>query len=818
MNLNVTFVVLFVSALAVTLATTPLVGRIAWRFGAVDYPGKRRVNTKPTPRMGGIAVVLGIVAAFVVRRALELGIGLDPIVVSSPKLSVKYYGVGVSILGMFAIGAIDDIRGLTPLNKFFWQMVTSSVAAASGLVIGGVVNPGNASLINLGFIAYPVTVIYLVAFANIINLIDGIDGLASGLAVIAGTTLFTTSTMAGREDAAALAITVVGAALGFLRWNFNPAKIFLGDSGSLLLGYCLGVTSLMSVTRVAGLTTLIVPIVVAGVPILDTFSAIVRRSRAGVSIGQADKGHIHHRLLRSGLSQREAVLIMYVWTAMLCIGAFVITQVDAVWRIIIFLVLLAISIAYAKRLHLFDPVIRRRFDPETGFNEVVPIEEVAESEDLTREEIDEVILGGVGTENSDKHEVGKTDHPLRILAVSQHYWPEPFNFADICEGLVLRGHKVTVLTGTPNYPEGEIYEGYERGVHAVQEHNGVHIRRSKLIPRGHDPIHRVLNYYSFSINASQIARDMGSGYDVVLSFQTSPVMMSNPALTYGRRHGVPVLLYCIDIWPECLTVGGIKRGSLVYRHYARVSRDIYSSADGLAITSPTFADYFENQLGIAGLQSIYLPQYAEDIFDNTPARRREYDPSKLNLTFAGNVGTAQAVNTFIEAGHYLQGDDRFALHVVGSGSELEALKRYKEEIGASCVEFHGRYPLTDMPSFYASSDAMVATFLDSPILGYTLPRKIQSYMAAGRPILGTVVGEARRVIEEAGCGLCCDAEDSEGLARICREFADMTPEEHEAMGRRGREYYEAHYSRGQFFHTLEDAMVSLTKGGGDDTE
>lgn len=807
------FVALFLTALTVVLLATPLASRIAWHFGAVDYPSRRRVNTEPTPRMGGIAVMLGILVAFLTRNVLSHALGWGSIVVTSPKLIINYYGVAASIIGMFLVGVIDDIRNLTPLNKFFWQIVAASVAAASGLVIGSVVNPNDSGLISLGFVTYPVTVFYLVAFANVINLIDGIDGLASGITAIAGATLFVTSTMAGREDAAALAITLVGASLGFLRWNFNPAKIFLGDSGSLLLGYCLGVTSLMGVTRIAGVTTLIVPIVIAGVPILDTFSAIIRRTRAGVSIGQADKGHIHHRLLRSGLSQRQAVLVMYVWTAVLCVGAFIITQIGAMARVFVSLGLLALSVAYASHLHLFEPVIRRRFDPETGFNEVVPIDEVSEDEDLTREEIEEVILGGVGTEANVA--LGKTDRPLRILAVSQHYWPEPFNFSDICEGLVARGHKVTVLTGTPNYPDGDIYPGFEKGAHSMQERGGVRIRRSRLIPRRHDPIHRVLNYYSFSVNASRIARGMGPTYDVVLSFQTSPVMMSNPALAYGRRHGVPVLLYCIDIWPECLTVGGIKKGSLVYRHYARVSRDIYSAADRLAVTSPMFSDYFRDQLGMDVPDPVYLPQYAEDIFSGEAARRPEFDPSKFNLTFAGNVGTAQDVNTLVEAGHYLADDERFALHVVGSGSELETLKRYKDEIGASCVEFHGRYPLADMPSFYASSDAMVATFQDSPILGYTLPRKIQSYMAAGRPILGTVVGEARRVIEEAGCGLCCDAEDPKGLAEIIRQFADMPPEEREAMGAKGRAYYTEHYSRTQFFGTLEAALEELAEGDKD---
>ncbi len=806
----------FVFAATIVIAVTPLAKRIAQRVDAVDYPSGRRVNTKPVPRLGGIAIAAGIAGSLLVTALFPHVFGAS---MDTPEFQgvLRQIGIAASMIGMFALGAVDDVKPLSAIDKLFWQLVFATIAAASGLVIGDIANPFGPDFIDLGIFAYPLTVLYLVSFANIINLIDGIDGLASGVSAIAAITLSMTAIAAGHADAALLAAIIAGAAVGFLRYNFNPASIFLGDSGSLLLGYGLGVVSLMGVTRAAGLTMLIVPIIIAGAPVIDTFSAIVRRTRAQVNIGQADKGHIHHRLLQSGFSQRQVALIMYVWTAALSAGAYAITMVDTCARIVLFLLMLGISVLIAWSLRLFEPVIRRRFDPETGFNEVVPIGEVAESDDLTRIEIDEVLLGGVGTRGSSVR-AGKTDHPLNILAVSQHYWPEPFNISDICEGLVARGHCVTMLTGTPNYPEGAIYQGYEGGAQAEQEHNGVRIKRSPLVPRGQDLVHRVLNYYSFSANASRIARDLDAGFDVVLSFQTSPVMMANPALAYGRRYRVPVLLYCIDIWPECLTVGGIRPGSPVYNHYARVSRDIYSSADRLAVTSPLFAEYFESHLGMNGADPLYLPQYAEDIFTEDAAQRQEYDPGKVNLTFAGNVGLAQSVSTLVEAASLLVDDDRIAIHVVGSGSELETLKRYGKQLGTSNLTFHGRFPLSDMPSFYNSSDAMVATFLNSPILGYTLPRKIQSYMAAGRPILGTVVGEARRVIEEAGCGLCCDAGDAQGLADICRRFADMSSAEREAMGARGRAFYRKNYSRERFFETLDAELWELARKGVQDGE
>lgn len=809
------FTVIFAVGLIVTLVTTPLASKIARKFDAIDYPSKRRVNVMPVPRMGGIAVVLGLAAGFLAWLVLPKLFGLDPMSGASPDPSINYVGVGIAVFGMFLVGAVDDVKNLTPLNKFFWQIVCACSASAFGVVIGDIANPFGDGIIDLGFWTYPLTVLYLVSFANIINLIDGIDGLAGGISAMAGTTFFVIAILFGHLETAAFAAALVGTCFGFLRWNFNPAKIFLGDSGSLLLGFTIGVISLLGNTHVTGLTTILIPIIIVFMPILDTFAAMVRRTRVGISVGQADKGHIHHRLLARGYGQRAAVAIMYAWTVMLCLCALVTIQVGVFIRVIIFIALVTVSFLFGMYLRVFVPVIRKRFDPETGENEVVPIDEVDEGEDYTIKEISELILGGVGQKKKTVDDLGKTDRPLRILAVSQHYWPEPFSFPDVCETLVARGHSVTMLTGTPNYPDGDIYAGYEKGAHSTQERNGVHIIRTKLIPRGREVWQRVLNYYSFSINASRIAKKLEPEYDVVFSFQTSPIMMTEPALEFGKRNNVPVMMWSMDLWPECLTVGNIKRTSLIYHYYAGVSRRIYTSADTLAIASRAFDGYFKSQLHMTETQTVYLPQSAEDIFDENAPLRPEYDPKMINLTFAGNVGTAQAVNTLIEAGHYLQGDDRFALHVVGSGSELATLKKYKEEIGADCVEFHGRHPLDEMPSFYSSSDAMVATFQDNPILGYTLPRKISSYMAAGNPILGAVVGEARHIIEEAGCGLCCDAEDPVGLADICKRFADMSPEERAAMGVNGRKYYEEHLSRKIFFSTLENELQAL-KGTGHD--
>lgn len=399
---------------------------------------------------------------------------------------------------------------------------------------------------------------------------------------------------------------------------------------------------------------------------------------------------------------------------------------------------------------------------------------------------------------------------LKVLVVSQHYWPEPFNFADICESLAERGHDVTVLTGIPNYPEGKVYAEYNQGRRRYEVRNGVRIIRSSLIPRGTDAIHRVLNYFSFSARARHLARGLERDFDVVLAFQTSPVMMAEPALEYGRRAGVPVLLWCVDIWPECLTAGGIKRGTPPYEAFRQISKSIYSRATRLAVTSPLFEDYMRDTLGITRPDVLYLPQYAEDAFGKVVEPRAEgFDKDRINLTFAGNVGSAQSVETIIEAANLLKDDDRFLFHIVGSGSSEPHCKQLTEDYGLNNVVFHGRHSIGSMPAFYAASDAMVATFASNPVLGYTLPRKVQSYLASGKPVLGTLVGEARRVIDEANCGLCCDPDDYVGLAAACVVFAEQGTEVREGLGRNAKAYYEAHYTKANYMNRLEGALWKL---------
>ena len=355
--------VLFAVAAVVTIALTPLARKLAIKLDAIDYPSARRVNMLPIPRMGGVAIFGGILAAFAVAGFGVYAFGwVDPFI-DYNGIEVNYWGVLLGTVLIFLVGAVDDVVDLNPKAKMLGQIVAACVVAGSGLLFSSIHNPFGEGYIEFGWVAYPLTVFYLVAFANVINLIDGLDGLAAGITGISAITILLFAVLTGRFDAALFSVILVGVCAGFLKSNFFPASIFMGDSGALLLGFSLGVISLFAVARSALFVSLLVPILAAGVPILDTFFAIVRRKREHRPIDEADKGHIHHRLMRAGFSQRATVLIMWAWTALLAACGVIITWADNLVRIPIFLIACAVTAYAIVKLRLLGDALSHHFNP-----------------------------------------------------------------------------------------------------------------------------------------------------------------------------------------------------------------------------------------------------------------------------------------------------------------------------------------------------------------------------------------------------------------------------------------------------------------------
>ena len=299
----------FVAALA-ALAFTPLVRALAIRLGALDVPDPRRAHDRAVPRLGGVALVLACGVTLAVHhepRALLAANGWD--------VPALLWGVLVIV----ATGVLDDVRGLGPLPKLGLQIVAATVAVAGGYGLGGVTNPLTGGFVPLGALGPLLTIAWIVGLTNAFNMIDGLDGLASGVALIAAATLFAIALSEGRADAACLWATLGGALAGFLRYNFNPASIFLGDAGSLFLGYVFAVLSLQSLQKGATAVVVLAPLLALGLPIMEVGLTFLRRALVSglASVLRADREHIHHRLIERGMTHRNAVLTLYVVCAAL---------------------------------------------------------------------------------------------------------------------------------------------------------------------------------------------------------------------------------------------------------------------------------------------------------------------------------------------------------------------------------------------------------------------------------------------------------------------------------------------------------------------
>jgi UDP-GlcNAc:undecaprenyl-phosphate GlcNAc-1-phosphate transferase len=337
-------------AAVVTLVLTPSARALGLRFGIVSRPGGRSVHSGEVARTGGVALFLGVTAALAVQTFGELSLGWGGLLTRDHSI----FGVYASLVAIFIVGLIDDVYSLKAGPKFLGQTAAACVAVAAGLRIEFIGNPFGGGLLQLGLLGIPLTVLYFVAFANIINLVDGLAGLAAGVTAIAGMSLLVLAAQGDFLEAAALAAALVGACLGFLRFNFYPASIFMGDSGSNFLGFVLAAVSLLGVMKSVAAIALIVPLLIVGVPIFDTGSAIVRRLRHGRPIQEADRGHIHHRLLGRGFDQRQTVLIIYLWSAALAVGAYAVRYAPAVIKVVTFAVLVGLSAFMAYWLGLYE--------------------------------------------------------------------------------------------------------------------------------------------------------------------------------------------------------------------------------------------------------------------------------------------------------------------------------------------------------------------------------------------------------------------------------------------------------------------------------
>lgn len=400
----------------------------------------------------------------------------------------------------------------------------------------------------------------------------------------------------------------------------------------------------------------------------------------------------------------------------------------------------------------------------------------------------------------------------KILVVTQHFWPENFRINDIVEGFLQDGIAVDVLCGLPNYPKGEWFPGYSAAGPFEEEWHGARLYRCKEVPRrGNTSVNIFLNYVSWPWYAAHALHRLPGGYNAVFCFNTSPVLMCWPAIRYAKKHHISFTNYVLDIWPENLySVLNVKNKAL--RTIAQgVSDALYKKADRLIAMSEPLQQRLCQRTGMSPQKIAVIPQYCEDFYavPQPDAALQAQFGGRFNLVFTGTFTPAQSLETVITAVQDARsrGADMLHLLLVGDGMSRAALEAKVKELHAEdAVTFYGSVPATDIPKFTALADALIVCLSDSPDLGLTVPAKVASYMAAGKPVLASMDGAGNAAVAAAG-GLSSPACDAAALADNLLALTRMDAAQRAAMGQSAKEYYLAHYRRSELLRKLEHFIL-----------
>lgn len=481
-------------------------------------------------------------------------------------------------------------------------------------------------------------------------------------------------------------------------------------------------------------------------------------------------------------------------------------------------------------------------------------------------------------------------NPLRILVVTQCFYPDIYAVNDIVEEMVKRGHKVTVLTGLPDYTTSKIPPAYRHGKRRHEHYKGADVYRVQTIARHHGPIWRSLNYLSFVVSGSfrawtqdftktdvwgrkntekrDFEKDAASGgdkgrqeetdagFDVIYVWEVSPVTMAVPAIRLAKRYRKPLFLYCMDIWPECVKAMGINERNPAFPIIHAWSRLIYNACDHIAVSSKPFFTYLEKTNRVSPSRMSYLPQYADDTLLLSDFTKQP--DGHADFLFIGNIGKAQKLDCLVKAMSVFKKreDDssvahKVTLHIVGGGSDEERIRELAQRLGLTDrIRFYGPKPAAEAAQYYKKADVCVLTLDGSTHIGDTLPGKLQTYMAAGKPVIAAANGATKEVIEESRCGICTPAGDDRALGEalldaaeailkinITRaaqdgpsrdDFSGKTKEgqrgddlsgtigdrrgaaDFAAYGQNARTYFRAHFTKEKHFSELERLLYRMT--------
>ena len=402
---------------------------------------------------------------------------------------------------------------------------------------------------------------------------------------------------------------------------------------------------------------------------------------------------------------------------------------------------------------------------------------------------------------------------MKMLVVSQYFWPESFRINDLVAGMRSRGHEVTVLTGWPNYPDGKVFPEFRENSASFSDYAGAEVVRVPVIPRGANALMLVLNYLSFALFASILGpwKLRGRSFDSVFVFQTSPVTAALPALLLGRLKRAPVTMWILDLWPDTLQAIGIVRSPRLLAMVGVLVRFIYTRCELILVQSRAFLPNIA-RYGIGESKVRYFPNWTEPTFAGGlrnvgVAEELTAFQDTFNVMFAGNIGEAQDMPAVLDAVEELRELEGLVWLIVGDGRALSTLQA--EIVRRDLVDrvvLLGRHGLERMPRFFAGAAAMLVSLKSEPIWSMTLPGKVQSYLGAGIPILAMLDGEGARVVEESGGGLVSPAGDGVALANNVRRMMAMTKGERDEMGARGRIYAMREFNRDVLFDELEGLL------------
>lgn len=406
---------------------------------------------------------------------------------------------------------------------------------------------------------------------------------------------------------------------------------------------------------------------------------------------------------------------------------------------------------------------------------------------------------------------------MRILVVSQYFWPEQFKINDLCEALIERGHEVVVYTGLPNYPEGKFFQGYSLAGPYSEKYGKIKIIRAPLFPRGkNNSLLLVINYFSFCIFSTLLAPFLVKGkFDKIFIYQVSPIFAALPAVLLKYIKKAPIIIWVTDLWPESLEAVGVVKNKNILSWVGLFVKFIYRHSDKIYISSRGFASkiraYDVNESKIK-----FWPQWAEGFF-NKEVQTSNYSDDRIPsngfvVTFAGNIGNAQDFETVVEAATVLKNNSDIHFVILGEG----LMKNWAEkEVEARGLEktFHflGRKPIETMPYYFSKSDIMLVTLTDTELFSITIPSKVQSYLASGKPILAALNGEGAEVVTKWKAGLSCPASSPKELAETVKRFSELSKPELEEMGRNATACYLSEFEREKLVTILENDFKGLSK-------